>query len=568
MEKIKLLTRISYLLVTILYGLFAYEHIYRVYQLETNLVNQSLSSSLEVLKEDLRQEVINAKASLSLMENVINLRIDRRILLNEANLLPVMTPLLASRQHQHNLYFALEPAYSKLMFKQEGVIFFVHQNEQLEDFKSWNDVNSFKVNIFTNPDYLKNSVWYQAGKKSQEVVATSVSYDRSPLALGLFSFVKGVFQDGKLRGVVAVDFSIDGIVNKMSGQMRKMHGGLALIDNQTGEIFIPPGQGKDFDFKSLKKRFMGKDLQNKSYESEAGEKLLVNSYLLKDLNRSLVTVTSQDYIYAEVFSKVYFLLLLFFIVLIFNLLVVYFFFRYLNRSYFDIVTQNQSSGIVRLTEGLCHEINNPLATLNLCQGAMKRLLKNEIQNSALNGLMTKSEKAADRIKIIIQKLQSISFATSEVEFKASSVADIVEELKMIFSEDLTKYKISFTLNASEGGIIVCDPLKMLQVFMPLMENSIEEIKSLENRWIRIEIEKTKAGHSILFVDSGHGVKQGVQERIFLPFFTTKVKDMKKGLGLTVAKSLIEQQGGTISYLEFAKNTTFKILLPFMPQVRN
>lgn len=569
MEKIKLLTRISYLLVTLLCGLFAFEHIYKIYQLEIKLVNQKLHSVFNNLKEDLDQEVVNARSSLRLMESVINLKIDERVPLNQENLRPIMVPLLASRKNQHNLYFALEPEYAEKFFKEKGIIFSIHKNEAEIDERNYNNVHNFKLNEFTNSAYQQDTDWYLVGKQSRDVQTTDVYYDKYNLKVWMFSFIKGLYKDGKFRGVVGVDFIIDRFLKNMSSQTNSMHGALALVDNKTGKLFTHPDQKSSFDFSGFKPRYIGKDIINSSVKnSKDGKKYLVNSYPLKAFNWTVVTAISQEYIYAEVFSKVQFLLVLCFIALLFNLFIVYFLFRYLNRFYFDIITQNQSRGIVRLTEGLCHEINNPLATLSLCQVALKRLLKNEVNNSAINGLMSKSEKASERIRLIIQKLQNISFATSEVEFKAASMADIVEELKMIFSEDLSRYQISMNLEASEGGIIVCDPLKMLQVFMPLMENSIEEIKDLEHRWIKIEVDRTKNGNAICFVDSGHGVKKGIQERIFLPFFTTKIKEMKKGLGLTVAKSLIEQQGGTISYLEFAKNTTFKILLPLMPQVRS
>jgi signal transduction histidine kinase len=69
------------------------------------------------------------------------------------------------------------------------------------------------------------------------------------------------------------------------------------------------------------------------------------------------------------------------------------------------------------------------------------------------------------------------------------------------------------------------------------------------RWLRVTIS-----------DTGPGIPLDVQRRIFEPFFTTKARGT--GLGLAVARRVIEEHGGTIEVTsEPRKGTTFTIQLP-------
>lgn len=569
MEKIKLLTRISYLLVTVLCALFAYEHIHRIYQLESKLVNQKLHSLFNNLNDDLNRVKVNAGSSLTVLESILNerMKIDGKV--PKEYLKNIMAPLLASRRNQHSFYFALEPEIAERIFHVQQAIISVHKDISRTGTEEYNNLDTFQLEEFNHREYLKNETWYLLGKKNREVQMTPIYYDKNVLDVWMFSFIKGLYSDNKFGGVVGVDYFMDSFLEHISREINRNEGALALIDNRTQKVFTHPNQKTDFQFTGLNFREVtGKDISNRTFNNEKdGKHYILNSFFLRDFGWTIVTVIKKDLIYAEVFSKVQWLLVICFLVLLFNLLIVFLLFKYINRFYFEVITQNQSRGITRLTEGLCHEINNPLATLSLCQGALKRLLKSENHNSSINGLMTKSEKASERIQLIIQKLQNISFTSSELDLKPTSMGDIVEELKMIFSEDLSKYHISLTLDATEGAIIICDPLKILQALMPLVENSIEELRESDERWIRIEVSKKNNASIICFVDSGHGIKNGIRERIFLPFFTTKTRELKKGLGLTITKSFIEQQGGTISYLESEKYTTFRIVLPFTELAR-
>jgi signal transduction histidine kinase len=69
-----------------------------------------------------------------------------------------------------------------------------------------------------------------------------------------------------------------------------------------------------------------------------------------------------------------------------------------------------------------------------------------------------------------------------------------------------------------------------------------------------------------FTDSGSGISLEIQNKIMLPFFTTKEVGKGTGLGLSISKSIIEKLNGKFYYDSENKNTCFIIELPVSPKI--
>jgi len=104
-----------------------------------------------------------------------------------------------------------------------------------------------------------------------------------------------------------------------------------------------------------------------------------------------------------------------------------------------------------------------------------------------------------------------------------------------------------------------DPDQLAQAFRNIILNAIQAmfdngkliIKSYspQPKWIAVS-----------FIDTGEGIAKEKLNRIFEPLFTTKAKGI--GLGLVLAKTLVERHGGTIDVeSEVGEGSTFKVNLP-------
>jgi signal transduction histidine kinase len=100
-----------------------------------------------------------------------------------------------------------------------------------------------------------------------------------------------------------------------------------------------------------------------------------------------------------------------------------------------------------------------------------------------------------------------------------------------------------------------DKNQNLRVFNNLIKNAIQSIpKDTEGR-VHIDIKEYEEMLLVEVRDNGTGVPEAVQEKIFVPNFTTKSKGM--GLGLAMVKNMIENHGGQIWFnTEIGKGTTF------------
>jgi signal transduction histidine kinase len=79
-------------------------------------------------------------------------------------------------------------------------------------------------------------------------------------------------------------------------------------------------------------------------------------------------------------------------------------------------------------------------------------------------------------------------------------------------------------------------------------------------------DETSLGPLLHIEDTGSGIPLELQGQLFQPFFTTKASGTGTGLGLVSVKSLLEQAGGSISFVsETGRGTTFQIRLPRLPR---
>ena len=107
----------------------------------------------------------------------------------------------------------------------------------------------------------------------------------------------------------------------------------------------------------------------------------------------------------------------------------------------------------------------------------------------------------------------------------------------------------------------CQSVQIGQVFIILLNNSVDAIKELDNKWINLSISDHNHGYEFVVEDSGPGIPKDVADNIFMPFFTTKGVGEGTGLGLSLAVKIIKLHGGDIRIDHTAKNTKFIIYLP-------
>ncbi len=212
-----------------------------------------------------------------------------------------------------------------------------------------------------------------------------------------------------------------------------------------------------------------------------------------------------------------------------------------------------------MAKQVAHEIKNPLTPMKL---SVQQLLRTYDPNDPSSG--EKLKKVANSIVEQIDALTKIANEFSNFAKMPNpsqeqlDIISLIKGVKEVFENDETII-ISVTSNVERLDILA-DKNQFVRVFNNLIKNAIQAIPSNEEGTIDIDIVKKKETVIITVQDSGIGISEEQQGKIFVPYFTTK--STGTGLGLAMVKQIIENHKGQIEFdSQKNKGTVFTITLP-------
>jgi signal transduction histidine kinase len=106
--------------------------------------------------------------------------------------------------------------------------------------------------------------------------------------------------------------------------------------------------------------------------------------------------------------------------------------------------------------------------------------------------------------------------------------------------------------------ILVDKNQMEQVIINLLTNSMYALEAKETKEITLSAEVKEKRIYLIITDTGTGIDSEIEDKIFLPFFTTR-KD-GAGIGLTLSKNIIEAHGGYLAFENGENQTKFTVCL--------
>ncbi len=220
-----------------------------------------------------------------------------------------------------------------------------------------------------------------------------------------------------------------------------------------------------------------------------------------------------------------------------------------------------------MASGLAHEINNPLTIISVLNQKIKKNIRALNESDPFVEEMTKDlikiDSSINRITKIIQGVKYFSRDTSDENFEFIYVLSLIDDL-IKFSENLlNKKNINFTQDCNIFDLkIFCQKNAFFLVLINLINNSIDAIENLEEKWIHLKVEKSEDTIQFAIIDSGKGIDLSIQSKIMTPFFTTKEVGKRTGIGLSICLSIISNHQGKFFLEKNTANTTFIIQIPY------
>jgi two-component system sensor kinase FixL len=134
----------------------------------------------------------------------------------------------------------------------------------------------------------------------------------------------------------------------------------------------------------------------------------------------------------------------------------------------------------------------------------------------------------------------------EIEFEMISINDVLSEMVALFHSEAVIRRIRIETNFTDPlPLLSVNKVQVQQVVINLLMNAADAmVDASENRRIVIRSAKAYDGDvQVAIRDFGPGIDERERARIFEPFFTTKRSGL--GMGLSLSRSIIENQGGHI-----------------------
>ncbi|TAL24176.1 MAG: HAMP domain-containing histidine kinase [Nitrospirae bacterium] len=224
-----------------------------------------------------------------------------------------------------------------------------------------------------------------------------------------------------------------------------------------------------------------------------------------------------------------------------------------------IIQSEKLISLGTMVSGITHQLNNPLSNISTsCQ-----ILNEEIDEADIKykrELLEQIEGQVERAKSMVHSL--LEFARKK-EFKAKPLPlkDLMDDTVRLLQGDIPT-NVGIETDIPEDVWIIADKQRIQQAFLNIIKNGIDAIPEEGEVSISAEENSETKTVEIKIKDTGAGIEQENIAKIFEPFFTTKDEEKGSGLGLFVAREIIEEHGGFIEVESAAgQGTTFSIKLP-------
>jgi PAS domain S-box-containing protein len=234
----------------------------------------------------------------------------------------------------------------------------------------------------------------------------------------------------------------------------------------------------------------------------------------------------------------------------------------------DLAHVNRISMLGELAASISHELKQPIAAAMLTASAGLKWLKRdepnvEMASDALGRILDSGRRATQ----IIERLRSL-YKNTPPKREPLVVNEIISEMVVLVRAEGIRYAVSMRADLADNlPNVVADRVQIQQVLMNLMLNGMEAM-SETGGVLTVKSELREDGQIQISVDdTGPGLPQDKNDRIFDAFFTTKPQG--SGMGLAICKSIVESHGGRIwANGNDGRGATFHFALPLAPSETN
>ncbi len=406
---------------------------------------------------------------------------------------------------------------------------------------------------------------------------------------------KGIYISNVFRGfrdtphlVIAIKYQLDGNdyvfratvdterFNQLLSEVTPGGNGDVFLINSQGVLQTPTrSHGKVMDTIELPIPEYSEHTRVIEVVDKTGERFIVGYAYLKD-TPFILMITEQKSVLMAPWLKTRIVIITFLAIGMFGiLLVIYFVATHLVTQIFtadlrrsqtlrEVEHTSRLASIGRLSAGVAHEINNPLAIINEKAGLLKDLItyreeykKDQKLIVHLDSILASVERCGSITKRLLGFARHLDVTIQKINLRA-----VIEDVLGFLTKEAEYRSITVDLRVDETiPDFETDRGKLQQILLNLINNAFAAMQdggTLDVRARPADSDMIK----ISVTDDGSGIPEADLKKIYEPFFSTKTTKGGTGLGLSITYGLIQELGATVEVeSEVGVGTQFLITLP-------
>jgi signal transduction histidine kinase len=231
--------------------------------------------------------------------------------------------------------------------------------------------------------------------------------------------------------------------------------------------------------------------------------------------------------------------------------------------------RDRLASLGEMAAGIAHELKNPLAGIEVMAGLLRRQVPDKKDAQSILADILSEAKLANNI--VVEMLEFVRPVRLQVEHTA--IADVLHQAVLLAESKVPRGGASVTMNVPNAlPTIEGDQYQLCQVFTNLIANAFEALEGKGMITITASIGEIEPDPEfgvaptlaptlvVDIADNGPGVPPELSDRIYDPFFTTKIKGT--GLGLGIVRKIVDAHDGRLDLTSSPDTgTRFRVTLP-------